>query len=50
MGMILRRVPSRIQQLIEGRPILLVTIFLRSINDGLGSRNVPLEEELLQLD
>jgi hypothetical protein len=49
MGGILRGAPRKIRQLIEGRPILLVAIFLRS-DAGLGPRNVALEEELSQLD
>lgn len=51
MGGILHGAPSKIRRLIEGSPILLVAIFLRTIDDaGLGSRNLPLEEDLLQLD
>jgi hypothetical protein len=51
MGIILHGAPSKIRRLIEGSPILLVAIFLRSIGDnGPGSRNLPLKEDLSQLD
>jgi hypothetical protein len=51
MGIILHGAPSKIRRLIEGSPVLLIAILLRSIgNNGPGSRNLPLEEDLSQSD
>ncbi|KAG7528470.1 hypothetical protein FFLO_06124 [Filobasidium floriforme] len=51
MGIIVCGAPSKIQRLIRGGPISLVAIFLHSIDDDdLGSGNLSLEEDLLQLN
>lgn len=51
MGIIVCRAPSKIHRLIRGGPISLVAIFLHLIDDDdLGSRNLSLEEDLLQLN